>query len=84
MHMVQAFFRQLRWVEKEIIHSLQTPSIIVHGVTDGIIPVHRARDLAQKLPNTTLHVLEQTAHQVMQEKPQETLRLMEEFFVKTL
>jgi pimeloyl-ACP methyl ester carboxylesterase len=44
------------------IHSLQTPSLILHGDADNVIPLESAQLLAQKLPNSELYVLEGAAH----------------------
>lgn len=34
MHMIQAYFRQFQWVETRTIRKIQTPCIVVHGLTD--------------------------------------------------
>lgn len=73
---------QMRWVERETVTSLRTPSVIIHGETDGIIPVRKARELAAELPGSYLYILRQTGHQVMQERPSVTLDLIQSFVKK--
>lgn len=40
---VKAFYQQLKWVPREAIHSLRAPCCVVHGETDGIIPLYQVR-----------------------------------------
>lgn len=49
---------------QEAIHALRAPCCLLHGETDGIIPLEQARALAANLARATLYVLRQTGHQV--------------------
>ncbi|GAB5037519.1 hydrolase [Nannochloropsis oceanica] len=76
MYIVKAFYRHLRWATIETIHSLACPCEVVHGETDGIIPLYQGRALAANLLKANFHVFRETGHQVMQERPAETAALI--------
>ena len=38
---MKAFYQQLKWVPRECIHALRAPCCVVHGETDGIIPLYQ-------------------------------------------
>ena len=68
------------WVPRSTIEEIQVPSIILHGETDRIITLDKAQELASILRDRTkLYVFKETGHQVMQERPGETLRFIKEF-----
>jgi len=56
MYIVKAFYRHLRWATIETIHSLACPCEVVHGETDGIIPLYQGRALAANLLKANFHV----------------------------
>jgi pimeloyl-ACP methyl ester carboxylesterase len=48
---------------------LATPTLVVHGREDRVIPVRNAALLAGAIPDAELHVLEETGHIYMTEEP---------------
>jgi pimeloyl-ACP methyl ester carboxylesterase len=44
-------------VPREMIDTLDTPCVVAHGVTDGIIPLAQAQVLAARLPRAEFYVL---------------------------
>jgi pimeloyl-ACP methyl ester carboxylesterase len=56
-----------------------TPSMVVVGTRDLLTPVRSSRHLAGLLEGSQLHVLPGAGHQLMQERPDELARLIDEF-----
>ncbi len=56
-----------------------TPSLVLVGSRDLLTPVRQARRIARLLANSRLEVLPGAGHQLMQERPREVSRLIDEF-----
>ena len=56
-----------------------TPSMVLVGSRDLLTPVFAARRIARFLPHCELHVLPDAGHQLMQERPREVARLLDDF-----
>ena len=56
-----------------------TPSMVLVGSRDLLTPVYAARRIARFLPMTRFEVLQGAGHQLMQERPAEVARLLDEF-----
>ncbi len=56
-----------------------TPSLVLVGSRDLLTPVRQARRIARLLANSRLEVLAGAGHQLMQERPREVSRLIDEF-----
>jgi pimeloyl-ACP methyl ester carboxylesterase len=56
-----------------------TPSLVLVGSRDVLTPVRQARKIARLLANSRLEVLAGAGHQLMQERPREVSRLIDEF-----
>ena len=61
----------------------KTPSLVLVGSRDLLTPVFAARRIASFLPDARLEVLEGAGHQLMQERPYEVARLLDEFASRT-
>ncbi|HET6966350.1 MAG TPA: alpha/beta hydrolase [Acidimicrobiales bacterium] len=64
---------------REALAATSTPSMILVGSRDLLTPVAGARRIAQFLPHARLEVLKGCGHQLMQERPLEFARLLDDF-----
>ena len=64
---------------RQALGATRTPSLILVGSRDLLTPVAAARRIAQFLPHARLEVLPRAGHQLMQERPAEVCRLLDEF-----
>lgn len=55
------------------IRSIKTPTLIIWGENDKLIPIENAQKFHADLPNDTLVVLEKTGHVPMEENPDRTV-----------
>jgi pimeloyl-ACP methyl ester carboxylesterase len=60
-------------------HELQTPVLVVWGKYDRFISVKLAYEIADKLPNARLEVIDKSGHYVHMDKPQELARVVTQF-----
>jgi pimeloyl-ACP methyl ester carboxylesterase len=63
----------------QMYRELRVPTLILWGKEDEIIPLSIGQRLAFDLPNATFEVLAETGHAQQEERPAETLRLIEGF-----
>ena len=85
MYMCKAFYRQFQWAPTDIITSVTTPALLIHGASDNIVPLEGetgARSLCSKLSNAELYIVDKGAHQVMQERPDECCDVIFKFLGK--
>lgn len=59
---------------------LDLPVLVLCGDADHVTPIEASRANANALPNAELRVLERCGHQIMLERPAETLAALETFF----
>ncbi len=52
---------------------IKEPALVLHGRYDWVTPLAGAQEMAQKMPNATLHLLENSSHLGFMEEPQETV-----------
>lgn len=64
---------------REALAATSTPSMILVGSRDLLTPVAGARRIAEFLPRARLEVLAGCGHQMMQERPFEFARLLDDF-----
>jgi pimeloyl-ACP methyl ester carboxylesterase len=64
------------------LRGLKTPTLIVWGKHDAIIPINCGELYHQALTNSTLHVIDRCGHSPAVEKPQEFLQAVQEFLSK--
>ncbi|GIW33222.1 alpha/beta fold hydrolase [Meiothermus sp.] len=81
----RAYFSTFRWMAVEgllghprpaKLGQLTTPTLIVWGERDFVIPVEAGRTLASWIPGAELHVIPGCGHLPQQEKPLELVRLI--------
>ncbi len=58
---------------------IKIPTLIIWGEFDEIIPVSIGELLNNSLPNSQLHIIEDCGHIPQEERPKETLELIEDF-----
>lgn len=63
----------------QLYRELGVDTLILWGKEDEIVPLGIGQRLAFDLPNTTFEVLAETGHAPQEERPEETLRLIEGF-----
>lgn len=56
---------------QEALSRLDTPTLVLVGEHDVVVPAYAARDLAERIPNARLEVLNGCAHNLMIERPTE-------------
>lgn len=64
------------------LHTITTPTLIVHGSHDIGVPVKHARLAAELLPNARLLVVENAAHWVQRDRPEEVIPAALEFLTE--
>ncbi len=64
------------------LRGLKTPTLLVWGQQDAIIPVNCAALYQRALPQATLHVIERCGHSPGLEKPQEFLHIVRTFLAQ--
>jgi pimeloyl-ACP methyl ester carboxylesterase len=55
---------------------VQTPTLVIHGSLDRLIPLAAAQELAHRRPDWTLEILEGVGHVPMMETPKEFMRVL--------
>ncbi len=63
----------------EELHALETPTLILWGTDDAIIPMEQGERLAALMPNATLAILSGVGHVAQEEAPAETAREVRTF-----
>ena len=66
----------------EMISEISLPALILVGEQDIMTPVKYSNYLHEKLPNSTLHVIENAGHSVMLEQPEQFNAHVEEWMSK--
>jgi pimeloyl-ACP methyl ester carboxylesterase len=56
----------------EQLPSIATPTLVVHGGEDAVMPVENARLLAERIPGATFTVFERAGHLFFHEEPERT------------
>jgi pimeloyl-ACP methyl ester carboxylesterase len=64
---------------REALAATKTPSLIVVGSRDLLTPVFAARRIGEFLPEARFEVLPGAGHQIMQERPEDFARLLDDF-----
>jgi 4,5:9,10-diseco-3-hydroxy-5,9,17-trioxoandrosta-1(10),2-diene-4-oate hydrolase len=61
------------------LHRITSPTLIIWGRQDAIIPLIQAYYAKEKIPNSKLHVIEQCGHMPNFEKPDEFNQVVLDF-----
>lgn len=73
-------FKRLRTVFTERLGEIDTPTLIVHGDRDNLVPLNCAVEAYQRLPEASLRIMKDCGHWPQREKPAEFNRILKEFF----
>ncbi len=60
-------------------HELQPPVLVVWGKYDRFISSKLGYEIAEKLPNAKLEVIDKSGHYVHMDKPEELVRVVSNF-----
>ena len=63
----------------EALARTDTPSLVIGGELDRLLPPALSRRIADRLPNSELHILAGAGHQLMLERPDEVAELIDRF-----
>lgn len=66
-------------LEKRL-HRIASPTLIVWGDADKVVPLEHGRRYVSELPNARLEVLADTGHAVLFDRPDECVQLINDFF----
>ncbi len=81
----RAFFSTFRWLALEgllghpapaWLRQLTTPTLVVWGDQDSIVPIEAGKTLQSLIPDASLHIIPGCGHLPQQEKPLELVRLI--------
>lgn len=79
----QSYMAQLQaiimWEAHSRLHSIEVPTLVIHGETDWLIPVGNADILAQEIPNAKLVKLSEASHIFLTDKPREATGIILSF-----
>ncbi len=64
---------------EERVPAIQAPTLVLSGDADAIVPVQNSRNLAAKIPNAELRIVEGGSHLFFIERPDEFNRIVGEF-----
>ncbi len=59
--------------------SIRTPTLVLHGRHDWVVPLQQGEDLAQHIPNAQWHSFEQSRHGVLRDQTEELLAVIRTF-----
>lgn len=68
------------WYDEDAIAAVKTPTLVVHGRLDAVVPYEQGYRFSELLENAQLHVLPHCGHWAMIEYPETFARLVELFF----
>jgi pimeloyl-ACP methyl ester carboxylesterase len=58
---------------------INAPTLVIWGRHDGLLALENAREGIARIPNVTLEIIEDCAHEPMLEQPEEFIRIVVEF-----
>ena len=61
------------------VKAIQAPTLVLSGDADAVVPVQNSRNLAAKIPNAQLSIIEGGSHLFFIEQPDEFNRIVIEF-----
>ena len=66
----------------EQLEKIKCPTLCFTGEKDPYVTVSRSRELANLIPNSSFDTIENTDHLFMIEKPDDTVKLVRDFFLR--
>ena len=82
-----AFYRQIAQADSRFTEEVQvrygeinTPTLILWGEEDTWIPVEKGEQLHQLIPSSTFHVIPESGHLIIEERPNDLLNKIRPFF----
>jgi pimeloyl-ACP methyl ester carboxylesterase len=78
-----AFMAQLQAIlmsdRSEAVRQIRQPTLVIHGDSDGLVPVSNGRALAERIPGSRFALIQDCGHMAMWERPEELSRLVKQF-----
>ncbi len=65
----------------DLLPAITTPTLVITGAADAIVPAANSRVLAERIPHARLVVIEGAGHFFFAERPAETMRALREFLL---
>lgn len=85
---VQPYFAYRRQIGAVIRHDtrqrlskITSPTLVLTGTGDSVIPAQNSRLLHEKIPNSELAMIEGAGHLFFVEQPEQTLRILRSFLI---
>jgi pimeloyl-ACP methyl ester carboxylesterase len=76
------FFNRMSDIDiTEWLPQIQTPTLVVAGDSDMIVPSAQARLIAEKVRNSTLHMIQGVGHLPMNERPDEYHKIVTDWLL---
>ena len=69
----------LKWDSYESLPSIQSPTLVMHGDSDGLIPVANARIIASRIPGAKLVIIPDASHLFPVDQPEITRNTLLDF-----
>jgi pimeloyl-ACP methyl ester carboxylesterase len=69
---------------EDLLASIQTPALVIAGGRDRFTPAHLSADLAEKLPDAALHIVDEATHFGLLEFPEVIADCIEDYFEQRL
>jgi pimeloyl-ACP methyl ester carboxylesterase len=69
---------------EDILESIAVPVLIVHGTNDPFTPLIVAQEMAERIPNAKLVIIEDGSHTLPIESPDEIVAELRPFLKKAL
>ncbi len=70
---------RIRTCYMERLSEIMSPTLLIHGSKDNLVPLKYAKAASQRIPNSRLEVMDGAGHWPMRECPQEFNRLLVDF-----
>jgi pimeloyl-ACP methyl ester carboxylesterase len=86
---VQPYFAYRRQIGAVIRHDsrqrlskITSPTLVLTGTADAVIPAQNSRVLHEKIPNSEIAMIEGAGHLFFIEQPEQTLRILRSFLIR--
>lgn len=81
MGVAKAYHRHHQWasVAEAQAAALHLPTLVIHGKSDGVVPLTGGQHLSDVVKADEFLVVEKASHQVMEEQPKEVAKAMQQY-----